>query len=200
VAAADTRRQILVTARRLFAEQGFVRTSVKEIAEEAGVAVQTIYSSVGSKSELVLALVDLIDEESGIAELAADLFRQTKPDETVAKGVRVTRQLNERCGDLILAIDSAQARDPDAAAALADGLRRHDEGARAIVGRLADLGALRPDLTPQQAAAVWSMMTAHNSWRQLIQGAGWTYDQAENWLIASLTKLLLKQPPVRKAR
>ena len=73
VAAAETRREILRAARRLFAERGFASTSVQQIAEESGVAVQTIYSSIGSKAALVLALNDLIDEEAGVAGLAAGL-------------------------------------------------------------------------------------------------------------------------------
>ena len=49
--AAETRQEILDTAARLFAERGFAATSIKDIAAEAGVAVQTIYSSVGSKGD-----------------------------------------------------------------------------------------------------------------------------------------------------
>jgi AcrR family transcriptional regulator len=48
-----TREEILLTARRLFAERGYARTSVRDIAREAGVSPQTVYDSIGSKSELV---------------------------------------------------------------------------------------------------------------------------------------------------
>ena len=64
VAAAETRREILRAARRLFAEHGYACTSLQQIAEESGVAVQTIYSSVGSKAALILALNDLLDDRS----------------------------------------------------------------------------------------------------------------------------------------
>jgi hypothetical protein len=37
------------------------------------------------------------------------------------------------------------------------------------------------------------MMTSPASWRQLIFGAGWTFDAAEAWLASSLTQLLLEQ-------
>ncbi len=108
MAAADTRREILRAARRLFAEHGFASTSVQQIAEQAGVAVQTIYSSVGSKSALLLALNDLIDEEADVAGLTAELLQETGPPQLIAKGVHLTRQLNERCGDLIQALLSAE--------------------------------------------------------------------------------------------
>jgi AcrR family transcriptional regulator len=191
VAAAETRREILAAARRLFAEHGFASTSVQQIAEESGVAVQTIYSSVGSKAALILALNDLIDEEADVAGLAAELPEETDPSLLIAKGVHLTRQLNERCGDLIRAVLSAEPSEPDAAAALADGMRRHQQGASQLAQRLADLGALGAGTTPERAGAAFSMMTSAASWRQLIRGAGWTFDEAEAWLAASLTQLLL---------
>jgi AcrR family transcriptional regulator len=193
VAAEETRREILRAARRLFAEHGFTNTSLHQIAEESGVAVQTIYSSVGPKTALVVALNDLIDEEAGIAELARELSQETDPSRLLAKGVHLTRQLNERCGDLIRAVLSAEPAEPDAAAVLADGMRRHEQGSTKVGQGLATLGALRTDMTPERASAAFSMLTAPASWRQLTQRAGWTFDDAEAWLIESLTLLLLRK-------
>lgn len=192
VAAAATRREILRTARRLFAEHGFAGTSVQRIAEEAGVAVQTIYSSVGSKPTLVLALGDLIDEEADLPRLNAEIAQQTEPRQLIAIGVRLTRQLNERCGDILEVLFSAASAEPDAAALVAEGMRRHDLGASHAAQRLAALGALAPDMTQERAAAVFSMMTSPVSWRQLTQRAGWSFDEAEIWLTASLARLLLE--------
>jgi AcrR family transcriptional regulator len=193
VAAAETRREILRTARRLFAERGFANASVQQIAEESGVAVQTIYSSVGSKTALLLALNDLIDEEADVAGLAAELMSETSPPQLIAKAVHLTRQLNERCGDLIRVLLSAEPAEPEAAAAVADGMRRHSHGANGLARRLAALGALPAGTTPERAAAMFSMMTSPASWRQLTQDARWTFDEAEAWLAASLAQLLLEQ-------
>jgi AcrR family transcriptional regulator len=192
VAAAETRREILRAARRLFAAHGYAGTSVQQVAEESGVAVQTIYSSVGSKAALVLALNDLIDEEAGVAPLTAGVLAETDPPRLIARGIHLIRQLNERCGDLIQVLFSAEPAEPDAAAAVADGMRRHELGASAIAQRLEALGALRAGMTPERAAAVLSMMTSPASWRQLTQRAGWTFDESEAWLTAALALLLLE--------
>lgn len=54
----DRRRaQILAAASRVFARQGFHRTTVREIASEAGIADGTIYLYFASKRELLLALL-----------------------------------------------------------------------------------------------------------------------------------------------
>jgi AcrR family transcriptional regulator len=191
VAAAETRREILRVARHLFAEHGYANTSVQHIAEESGVAVQTIYSSVGSKAALLLALNDLIDEEAGIGPLAAELGTEKDPAQLIGKAVHLTRQLNERCGDLIWVLLSAEPAEPDVAAAVAEGMRRHEQGATSVGRQLGSLGALAAGMTPERAATVFSMMTSAASWRQLIQVAGWTFDDGESWLTDSIVTLLL---------
>lgn len=107
--------------------------------------------------------------------------------------MHLTRQLNERCGDLIQVLLSAEPAEPEAAVAVADGMRRHEHGIGRLTQRLAVLGALRADLTPGRATAAFSMMTSPASWRQLTLGAGWTFDEAEAWLTASVAQLLLEQ-------
>jgi AcrR family transcriptional regulator len=197
VAAAETRRHILRVARQLFVEHGYANTSVQQVAEESGVAVQTIYSSVGSKATLLLALNDLIDEEAGIGPLAAELGTEKDPARLIAKAVHLTRQLNERCGDLIRVLLSAEPAEPDVAVAVADGMRRHDQGASSLGRQLEALNALPVGMTPERAATVFSMMTSAASWRQLTQSAGWSFDEGEAWLADSITKLLLRSPPKR---
>lgn len=192
IAAAATRREVLSAARRLFAELGYANTSIQQIAAESGVAVQTIYSSVGSKAALVLALNDLIDEESGVAELAAELGAVTEPADLVAKGVHITRQLNERCGDLIRVLLSAEVAEPAVATAVADGLDRHRRGVEAVVSRLGSLRALAPGTSSEHAAVVFAMMTAPASWRQLTVDAGWGFGAAETFLTDALQRLLLR--------
>ena len=191
IAAEATRQEILRTARRLFAAHGYANTSIQQIAAESGVAVQTIYSSVGAKAALVLALNDLIDTEAGVAELAADIAQETNPSTLLAKAVHLTRQLNERCGDIIRALLTAEPAEPEAAAAYANGMRRHQQGAADLGRRLAALGALSPSTSVEQAATTYALMTSPTSWRQLTQDAGWTFDDAQDWLTQALATLLL---------
>src|SRR3954454_25195541 len=77
--ARQTRGEILQAARQLFAQHGYSRTSVRDIARSAGVSAQTVYDSVGSKQALVAALNDLIDEEADIAVIAAGAIGSGDP-------------------------------------------------------------------------------------------------------------------------
>ena len=189
-----TRRDILQTARRLFAARGYAATSVGDIAREAGVAIQTIYASCGSKRELVLALVDTIDAEAEVATLAGRLAQSDEPEEIISLGVRITRQLNERCGDIVSALLSAAAVEPDAAAAAEEGKRRHREGSARTARKLHSLGGLRDGLSADDAAALIATVTWQPVYAQLTHEHNWTYDECERWLTTMLIRSLLRGP------
>ncbi len=57
-AAARTRAAILDAARQLFTEGGYAATSMTAIADRAGVALDTVYASVGRKPELARLLIE----------------------------------------------------------------------------------------------------------------------------------------------
>ncbi|MGH9292786.1 MAG: TetR/AcrR family transcriptional regulator [Acidimicrobiales bacterium] len=192
--AAQTRRDILQTARRLFGERGYVATSIGDIAEEAGVAVQTIYARVGSKHGLLTGLLELIDEESGVPEGAAAIFAATRPKDVLRAGISLTRAFQERCGDVIGALFAAAAAEPDLSDAVAEGSRRHRHGARVTVDRIAELGGLREHLPAVQAAALLSAATSHNAWHEIVQAHGLSWKQAEASLNDALGRALLELP------
>src|SRR5919106_3664088 len=58
IAAEETQRAIVEAAARLFAVYGYHATSIGRIASEAGVAVQTIYNSLGSKRAILSRVLD----------------------------------------------------------------------------------------------------------------------------------------------
>jgi len=48
----ETRRRIIGAAQDLFVTQGYGRTTIAEVAREAGVAVETVYAAYGNKATL----------------------------------------------------------------------------------------------------------------------------------------------------
>jgi len=188
--AQQTRGDILRAARRLFAERGYAATSINDIAEEAGVAIQTIYARLGSKRGLLLALIDLIDEEAGVGPLAAEVTTATTPLAALRAGVRLTRSFQERCGDIIDALFTAAGAEPELADAVAEGQRRHREGARITIDRIQEFNGLRRDVSPERAQALLALSTSHEAWRELIRGCQLDWDPAEDWLIDALSRAL----------
>src|SRR3954447_24342764 len=63
-----TRADIAEAARRLFVDQGWAATTIRDVAREARVSVPTVYAAYENKTGLVRALADA-------ADLTADLPR-----------------------------------------------------------------------------------------------------------------------------
>ena len=187
-----TKDEILGAARRLFAERGYARTSVRDIAQAAGVSAQTVYDSVGSKQELVSRLNDLIDTEAGIAGLVRSAGESDDPRELVATSARITRSILEHCGDIVHALVTGGAAEPELTAVLAEGQRRHVGGARRVVGQLRSLdalGAVDPDAATETLAAITDIRFA----LVLQESYGWSLDQLESWMTDASRTLLLGQ-------
>jgi AcrR family transcriptional regulator len=79
---ARTRRQIAEAAARLFAERGYERVTVTDVAREAEVAEQTVYNYFGTKERLVT------DRDDQIQEHLCELIRARPAGTTPAAAVR----------------------------------------------------------------------------------------------------------------
>ena len=188
-----TQRDIVQAARRLFARNGYSRTSMNAIAREAGVVVQTIYSSVGSKRELLRRMNDLIDEEGGVAELEERMAAAEEPREVLRLCVQLTRQIAERCGDIVAAVDSAARAEPEMAEISEEGRRRHHEGTRGVAEALARAGALPGGMSVERAAQLLAVLTYNEAYFQLTRDHGMSFDDAEEWVLSALQTLVLAQ-------
>ncbi len=80
----DTRNEIVTTARRLFAESGYDKTSVRDIAAAAGVDPALIRHYFGSKAELFRSTV-------GWPIAPADLVARITDGDRSGIGARLTR-------------------------------------------------------------------------------------------------------------
>src|SRR6476659_9990033 len=68
--AAQTRASIVEAAAKLFEKQGYAKTSIREVAEAAGVAADTVYATFGTKPRLLTAVIDLrLSAGTGIANV-----------------------------------------------------------------------------------------------------------------------------------
>jgi AcrR family transcriptional regulator len=190
--AQQTREEIIAAARRLFAQRGYAATSMADVAREAGVVVQTIYASVGPKQALLRELNDLIDTEAGVAELAAQIAATQDPAQVLVLVVRLTRQVVDRCGDIVRAIHAGAGSEPDIAAVLAEGRDRHREGMAAAATQLATAHALTEGIGAEQAGQLLAVLTSNEVWFQLQRDFGMSLDEAEQWILTMLRRVLLR--------
>ena len=137
--AARNTEAVLLSARAVFADRGASAT-IPEIAQRAGVGNATVYRAFGSKSGLLAAVgQDLLSWVSQrIAEAMADATQHGAAAwpaflEDLFERLRTDRMtLSLLCGELIPGLGSAEA---EVRAAMG-----------ALVSRMQDVGALRPDV------------------------------------------------------
>ena len=100
-ATVDAKARLLDAAAECFAERGFHGTTIREIAERAGVNVAACHYHVGSKQDLYVevlraqfALVKAQMQAAGVAVTADDLARRSRADveALVARRIRVMLQ------------------------------------------------------------------------------------------------------------
>jgi AcrR family transcriptional regulator len=94
-AAARTRALILGQATELFAEHGYGRVTVADIASAAGVASKTVFASVGSKSDILNRIVDQGVIASGYEQAMEDLLALRTPESVLKALAHGTRMGNE---------------------------------------------------------------------------------------------------------
>jgi AcrR family transcriptional regulator len=192
VQAQQTYDEILQVARRRFARDGYAATSLKDLAAEVGVSVQTIYDSVGSKADLVRRLNDLMDREADIGSIAAGIGSETDPQSLAAIPARVTCRLLQRSGDIMRACLAGGLTEPGLVPLVEEGGRRHRAGAAAVAGRLAALGALAPDVSVEQAAASLAALSDFRLGIVLLDDHGMTVEELERWMADQASRAVLR--------
>lgn len=195
-AAAETRRRIVAAAGSLFAESGYVGTTVAQVAARADVAVDTVYTSVGRKPQLVLAVVDdILGGEAGpvpaeqrdyvVAVRAAPDARAKLTTYASAMG-RIAPRLAPVVAALVRAgEDDAECR------AVALGLEERRAGnMRLMAADLRVTGELRSDLDDAAVAdVIWS--TNAMEYFQLVQRRGWSPERYAAHLTDLWIRMLL---------
>ena len=100
--ALDTRRRIVDAAARLFVRDGYWATSIASIADEADVAVPTVYATLRSKANILRAVVDLqVRGDHGEAPVAgrADwraVGEEADPRRRLGRRARLRREICDR--------------------------------------------------------------------------------------------------------
>jgi AcrR family transcriptional regulator len=188
--AARTREEILAAARTLFAEQGYVRVTVSEVARRAGTAVKTVYASVGTKTDLLVTLLDDDMDASGAdrtiegVRAAGDLATAMR---RLAAGTRLSNESQRAAVEMLFsALGSHDAADR----AWVHVVERYRASLRDAAQHCHDHGMLAPGLDVESATdRLWFSLGIW-AWRALVVDCGWSFDRAEAWLAGQATSML----------
>ncbi|MET8356970.1 TetR family transcriptional regulator [Micromonospora sp. NPDC005171] len=190
--AEQTRQLILDAAQDLFITRGYAATTVNDIAARARVAVATVYTSVGGKPTLLRALIEAGVNDPETAQNVAAIAVAADPGEVVRLIGAGTRYGHQSRPHTIQLMRAAPGMTASAAEAARDGAAAYRQALRVGAVRLDELSALRPGLTVEQATQVLWFYFGLHSWPQLVDEGGWSYDEAERWLVDRATEALIR--------
>ncbi len=195
--AAETRARIVEAAARLFQSAGYGRTTIRQIADAAGVAPDTVYTAFGSKIRVLTAIIDARLAPAGepnLMERRQALAVRDEPDQR-RKLQLFARDMNTvlaRVGPVYEILRTAAAVEPGAADVYAEMNRYRLANLTNVARWLAERGPLRVELE-RAAEIIWALASPDVA-RLLKELCGWSDEAYAEWLADTLERSILPDP------
>ena len=196
--AVDTRVRVLRAAHKLFAERGYSGTTMQAIADEAGIAIQTVYANFKNKPKVLVALFNIAsappgEERTPVPARARPQAVAREPDQrrqlqmfaqVVADNLTGAAPISE------IMVDAART-EPDIRKILKRLDAQRLEHMALFVRKVATHGPLRGGLDAASARDVVWTLASPEVFLLLRRDRGWSKDKYAAWLADMLMKALL---------
>jgi AcrR family transcriptional regulator len=200
--AAATRRCVLDAAEALFVRHGYAATTIAAIAEEADVAVQTVYAVFGNKrtilTELLAARVVGDDDDRPLADRAE--WQEMEHESDARRQLRllsaIAGRIGNRVGALYDVLAGAAGSDPEIAALYRRQQDYRYRDQQRVAHVLANKQALRAGLSETHATDIMWAIANPAMYSALVSERNWGAEEYERWLAHLLTCALLSDAPV----
>jgi len=194
--AEQTRRRIIDAAAVVFEQRGFIGARFEDIANEASVAVPTVYKAFSNKAQLLIAAVRVNmagGHDGGALDRQAwfsDQLNEDDPHRQLALIARNARELYERSGRLLDVLRAASAGEPQLAAEWDDIAGARVERSRVTANSLRSKAGRRARLSKTGTAATLLLLTdpALFAAHEALTSSRASY---ERWLTDTLTRAIL---------
>ena len=194
--AAATRRRILAAAEAEFVAKTYHAALMSDIAKRAGVSVQMIYFSFGTKAKLLGAIIEnaVLGEEAPVEPLKSDWYEGVKQAPTAAEAIRRfiigSGRIFQRASAVALVGAAGRATDPelDRISRAGDELRAANY--RSVIELAASKGPLQPGLDVQTATDILVAVFSPALYMEFINDRGWSHAQTMLWLASALPGLI----------
>ena len=175
--AGETRLRVIRAAHDLFVDQGYGRTTIAQIAQSAGVAVETVYATFGSKPKLLHEVWDVTiggdDDDVLVHERAEMLAIRGVADlaERLRRLATFNTAVSRRTAPITLALRGAAASDRATAAMLEEIDRQRLETMSLHASEAARTGQLA--ITEAECRDILWSTTDGALWHRLVTGRSW---------------------------
>lgn len=181
-AAARTRALILERAAELFAERGYGRVTVADIAAAAGVAAKTVFASAGSKGDILDRIVDTAVVESGYGDAVAHVLTLRTPADALRAVAHGTRAGNESQFRVHEAVHKALPVHENGEALWERATTAYRGALRTVAGHLHALDEPPRHCAVEETADLLWFWFGPTGWRTLVVENGWPWGRAEDML------------------
>src|SRR5690349_21784948 len=194
-----TRRRIVAAAASQFVAHGYGATLLDQVAEQAGVAVQTVYFHFGNKRTLLKEALDVAavgdDDPIPLMERpwVKEIQEETDPVRIIVLWLATGRAILDRIAPLMRVVRGATGTDPEVAAQWDTNQAQTRTAHGFLANLLASRGALKPGLDVEQARDTAFVIGNVETYLQFSDICGWTLDEWQQRTATLLTAALL--PP-----
>lgn len=175
-----TRERIQAVALELFTEQGYEKTSLREIAERLGVTKAALYYHFRSKDEIVSSFVE--DRLTMMDELIA--WAQGQPPTLATRRELVSRYADEMFGNGHPSVMRFFEQNQTVLKSLAAGQQMRDR-----LAQLADALARGTESPTDQLRATLALFAVHTSWFA-VRTPGISDDERKTYVLEVADELL----------
>jgi AcrR family transcriptional regulator len=190
--AEETHQRILAAARELLVSQGYTGMTMEAIAEAAKVSPKTVFAVVGSKPEILAALVYPATFDATVQHFLEQLRTLEEPLQRIELVVLISRRIFEALASEFELLRTAGV----VALELVDVARQVEMRRRKkesyLIGDLHKQGVLRQDLSTEEATDIIWSLTGFELYRMLVIERHWTAERYERWLTSLLIEHLIQ--------
>lgn len=194
--AEQTRARIVAAAAEIFSERGYTATTLAQIAQRAGVSVETVQNN-GPKAGLLRAAIDVVsfgaapDETVLDTERGATFLGASGAEEAIAISAGILAAVNGAAHGVWMAFSEAARSDE----ALADELRALADGVRAqnvlVLEVWRSRGWLRDDMEFEDLVDRSALAGSVEVYDRFVRLGGRTADEYQAMIAGVLADLLL---------
>jgi AcrR family transcriptional regulator len=191
-----TQWRIVNAAYELFRDQGYAATTMAQVAERAGVAVQTVYFGFHTKPALLSRAYDfaVLGEEGPQSPQSQAWYRAMEGEPEIASALRHVvagvGRVERRVLPIALAAQIASDADPETRRVMEMHEQWRVDGFRGILAILCTKAPLRPGVSLERATDALLFFLGTDAYRFLVQERGWTFDEWVDWTTVTLAEQL----------
>ncbi|HUR08234.1 MAG TPA: helix-turn-helix domain-containing protein [Nonomuraea sp.] len=193
----QTQRRILAAAHELFVDRGYGQAALQDVADRAGVSVQSIYFLFRTKRNLLKTVVDVTvaGDDEPVATMERPWFEaamnaQTADDQLQAHVDGATAVL-ERAAAITDVLRAAAGVEPELDELWQLGLAGRHTVQRTAAEALRGKPGARTDITADRAADLLFALLSPELYLLLVRDRAWTCDQYRHWAYGTLAAQLL---------